>query len=237
MTVNCVGRQIDPVTTLLGHGVYSFSEVQRLTGVSSRRIRYWFLGDSRRKGPVEPRDYSAVLPDDSILSFLDLVDAMVVGKLREAGVSLQYLRKVYGALRSELGCSHPFSLSQDVLLTDGRQVFVHFADEFGEQQLREVLTRQNAFPEVLLDYMRRIDYDPMSALAERWNIANGIVVDPTRCFGKPIIDGAGVGTAVLAAAFDANAGDQDLVADWYGVAPEDVQLAVEFERHLDMKVA
>jgi uncharacterized protein (DUF433 family) len=62
----------------------------------------------------------------------------------------------------------------------------------------------------------------------------GIVIDPARALGKPIVRASAMPTAVLAAAWGANGEDAERVADWYGVSPADVEAAVRFEcQHIE----
>ncbi len=77
-----------------------------------------------------------------------------------------------------------------------------------------------------------IDYDRATILARRWRIASMVVIDPTICFGKPIVEPIGIATTLLASAYRANQEDADLVADWYGVHSSHVLAAVEFERNM-----
>ena len=57
--------------------------------------------------------------------------------------------------------------------------------------------------------------------------------EPTRVgLSKPIIEGIGITTAVLAASYEANDQDAELVADWFRVHPKHVIAAVDFERSL-----
>jgi uncharacterized protein (DUF433 family) len=58
------------------------------------------------------------------------------------------------------------------------------------------------------------------------------LVTPTRQFGAPHIAGKGVRTDVVAQAVAAEGGGEKAtaaVADWYGLTPEQVADAVEFE--------
>lgn len=103
-------------------------------------------------------------------------------------------------------------------------------DRGGNEQLLEVLTGQKAMPEILKPYLKQIEYAHDTQTAVRWNIAPGIVLDPRRAFGKPIVADEGTTTFVLARAFRANGENVDLVADLFDVAPEAVRKAVAFER-------
>lgn len=219
-----------PTATILGNGIYSFSEVARLTGLRVQRVRSWFLGVSHQARPLMEGDYQTVSSSHA-LSFLDLIDTLVVGQLRELGVPMYYLRRLRHELIDEFGTCHPFSKKN--LLTDGRRAFIHLLDELGEEQLREALSHQHAFPEVLLPYLKQMEYDPRSLFAKCWHIADGIVVDPKRQYGKPIVIRGGIPTAILATAYEANSQDLEVVADWYGVSPVEVDRAVGFENRLN----
>jgi uncharacterized protein (DUF433 family) len=67
-------------------------------------------------------------------------------------------------------------------------------------------------------------------MAKRWCIADLVVIDPSICLGKPIIESIGITTAILAAAYEANDQNPELVADWYKVHSKHVIAAVDFER-------
>ena len=58
------------------------------------------------------------------------------------------------------------------------------------------------------------------------------MIDPEICFGKPIVETAGISTAILAAAYQANNCDAELVADWYNLHADQVMAAVQFESRL-----
>jgi uncharacterized protein (DUF433 family) len=209
----------------LGHGIYTFSEAAKLTGLSGQRVRTWFEdGKSRGRGHVLQSDYGS----EGIISFLDLIEVLVAGHMRELGISLIAVRKAHASLRCYLDTRHPFS-HQD-LLTDGEMLFVYLERESQNRSaLIEIVSRQHAIPQVLMPYLRRVDYDTVSRMAGLWNIGDDVVIDPARALGKPIVRASAMPTAVLAAAYRANGQDAERVADWYGVAPADVEAAVRFE--------
>lgn len=215
----------------LGRGVYALFEVARLTGISPGRVREWFGGraDRRSKGPVFKGDYAPVHGQVAV-SFLDLVDVLVAGQLRELGVSLQTVRRVYAILESTLQTRHPFS--HRGLYSDGKSVFHLSANQVGDQFLVDLLARQQVFVDVLLPYLRQIDYSPETDLAERWRIATGVVIDPQRCYGKPIVADCGVTTRVIASAVEANENDVDKVATLFNIDPHLVQNAMDFEARI-----
>jgi uncharacterized protein (DUF433 family) len=221
----------NPMSAVLGQGVYTFREAARLVGLRPDRVREWFRGRGNQDGrlPVFAGDYEPV-DGDFAISFLDLVDVFVAGQLREHGVALQTLRRVYKRMQQDLNAEHPFCRRE--LLSDGKVVFMQGLDAQGREELMEVLTRQKVFPEVLLPFLKRIDYEQVKLLARRWRIADSVVVDPAICFGKPVVEAVSIPTAVLASAYRANKKDADLVADWYGVHPDHVLAAVTFESNL-----
>ncbi len=224
-------RASEFVNAILGQGVYGLSEAARLTNLKPTRVREWFKGRPDR-GPsnqVFTSDYS-FLSDVRAISFLDLIELFVAGQLREHGVSLQSIRMVRARLKSDLGTKHPFSRQE--LLSDGKRVFTLGLDVDGQREMIDVLNRQRVFVDVLLPFLKKIDYDTVSGLAKKWSIAGQAVIDPRRCLGKPIVDEIGMMTAVLYDAYKANGESADLVADWYGVLPSHVMAAVQFERNL-----
>jgi uncharacterized protein (DUF433 family) len=216
---------------ILGNGVYNLPEAARLTGLKSQRVREWFQGRSNQqpRKPVFHSDYQSVGGDRAI-SFHDLIELFVAGQLRDRGVSLQSLRKVHRKLQKDLGTRHPFCRRE--LLTKHGQVFTLGLDEHGRSEMVEVLTRQRVFPDILLPFLKKIDYDAATEMATRWHIANLIVIDPSIWLGKPIVDRIGIATAILAAAYEANDHNVELVADWYRVHSKHIIAAVEFERSL-----
>lgn len=216
---------------ILGHGIYNLPEAARLTGLRPQRVREWFHGRPRAasRKPVFRSDYPSV-DGDRAISFHDLIELFVAGQLRERGVALQSLRKVHERLQVDLDTRHPFCRRE--ILTRHGQVFTLGLDEQGRSEMVEVLSRQRVFPDILLPFLNRIDYNEATAMAERWCIANLVVIDPAICLGKPIVEGVGIATGILAATYAANDRDADLVADWFRVHPKHVIAAVDFERSL-----
>lgn len=215
------------VTSLIGTGSYGIPEAARFARVNPRTANRWISGEgAEKRGRLFKTDLPSVRGRYA-LSFLDLVDLLVVGRFRDEGVSFQTVRRVYAQLCRSLRTPHPFSHQR--LLTDGTTIFAQTLDEVGDEHLQEVLSGQTAMPDILRPYLTQIEYSADTQTAARWNISPGVVLDPARSFGKPIVASEGTTTFVLAQAFWANDRDADLVADLFDVSPASVRLAVEFE--------
>ena len=216
---------------ILGCGVYSLPLAARLTRLRQQRIREWFRSRPEANSTVLTfqSDYASVDGTFSI-SFHDLIEAFVAGRLRERGISLQKIRKVHAQLWSDWGTPHPFC-RREIMAKDG-QIFSYGLDEEGRREMIEVLSRQRVFPDILLPFLTKIDYDRTSELAIRWRIAESVVVDPSICFGKPIVAETGIATSVLASSYAANDRNSELVADWFHIESRHVLAAVDFERGL-----
>lgn len=223
---------------VLGNGVYGLNEAARLTGLNRALVRRWFRGrgGKRPSVPVFQSDYSEIGEGASI-SFYDLIELNVGAQFREHGFSLHYVRRTHEKLQKAWNTKHPFCMRK--LATDGKRIFAMELDEEEKAIVYDVETFQIWFDKIVVPVLDQIDYEraTATAMAKQWRIANMVVLDPTRAFGKPTIEGAGVRTNVLAAAYHANDRDAAEVADWYGVSEDQLLAAVEFEDRISRKVA
>lgn len=213
--------------TVLGNGIYSYSEAARLLGVAHQQVSGWFRVNRRGAASVLPNDYAEL--EIPAISFLDLVEASVAQRLRMCNVKPARIRQLHDALGELWDTPHPFSRKELYVDSSGQRIFSHL-DERNEVFL-EVLAGQQAMPEVLVPILRRVEYDAETSLANRlWPMSDlPIVIDPRRRYGKPIVDTSGLPTSILYECFLANEGSYDFVAEWYNVTPEEVKHAVQFE--------
>ena len=207
-------------------GVYSVTEAAHYVNAHPQTVRSWFRPsrESSRE-PLFLSDY-AQMTDQLVISFSDLVDVHVAARLREGGVSMQHVRKVYEKLAATLGCAHPFCYKK--LYVHNGKVFAGVARDMGDDALVEVLSDQSFIQAVMKPHLKQIDYDAKSLMARRWRIADGILLDPRIRMGAPLVAGTRIPAITLARAFEAEDRDAEYVAQIYGVAPEDVAHAVAF---------
>jgi uncharacterized protein (DUF433 family) len=213
----------------IGQGLYGFTEAARLADIKAATLRAWFFGHGGRMRPVLRPDYAAVQGSYAI-SFLDLVDARVAASLKEIGLSTQKVRRLYEELQEVLGEQHPFA--REELFHDGTTVWLRAVGKLDEERFLEILKRQHGIPLVVRPFLKRLSYDGQPSRASEWTIAKGVAVNPEYCFGKPATHRSRRPTRLLAAAFKANDQDERTVATWYGVEPQEVLDAVEFEKKL-----
>jgi DNA-binding transcriptional MerR regulator len=103
--------------------VYPAGEAARLSGVNYPVLDYW-----ARSGFIVPSLQQAHGKGSArAYSFTDIVALRVARQLREAGVSLQALRKVVERLREKDRLNTP--LADAYLLTDGTEVYERRGDE------------------------------------------------------------------------------------------------------------
>lgn len=222
----------------IGRGVYSLAEASRYTGLHHSRIRPWFKprSDKMGRGPIFTSDY--VHNSEWALSFLDLIDVLVVGELRKINVPMLEIRRCYSRLRKIFKTKHAFCHRK--LYADGKRIIMEDIDEKGEAALIEVLTTQEVFKEIK-NLLKRVHYSDVTNLAKLWNIAPGVIIDPRRCWGKPVVRSGktitGISTLVIANNYYGNDEDADFVADLYDIRSADVLNAVEFERTHGNRIA
>lgn len=213
---------------MLGQGIYISAEIARLTKMHPSRLRSWFKwrSDGSGHGPLFASDYPPV-GGDYAFSFLDLIDVLVAGQFRdEYKVPMKTVRKAHTVLQRQLDTKHPFCHSD--LYTDGKRIFLHAAKEVGEGTLSDVVSKQQFFLHIKKE-LHRVDYSKGTSLACKWNIAKGVVIDPSVSMGKPTIRNTGIATHIIANQYYANKENAPLVSDLYGVRSKDVMNAVNFE--------
>ncbi len=216
---------------VIGKGVYTIAEAARLTKLRTQRVREWFRGretESRIFKPVFQSDYP-VIHDEYVISFLDLIELNIGGKLRDAGISLPKLRQNYNELRRDFG-DHPFCRRQ--IYVGGKQIFTRGLNDEDSGVVIEAISRQQYFEKIIMDFLKKIEYDNVTKMAARWNIADLVTVDPEIRFGRPIVGNTGITTSTLRRAYYANGEDANFVASWYYVEERHVMAAVDFENDL-----
>ncbi len=220
---------------LIGEGVYSPSEVERLTGISASKIIRWFRGHSVGSKRYEALWTPSMRSSDNklYLSFRDLTEARVADVFLRKGLSAQKVRRAIQLAQVELGETRPLSSAR--FRTDGRTIFLQVADEDGDGErdlLLDLFKSQLAFKRIIEPSLKDVDFSD-SAPSRWWILGRDkrILVDPSRAFGRPIEEESSVPTGILANAFRAE-GSVSGAAKAYNVSPSAIRRALEFEERI-----
>lgn len=215
-------------------GAYGISEAAHYLSLPPATLRTWVKG--RTYTTAEGRQFSEPLisipdPLEPLLSFTNLVEGHVLKAIRRGhGISMQKVRPALLYLEEELRVSHP--LAHQELLTDGVSLFV---ERFG--RLLNLSQRgQLAVKELLEAHLRRIEHDTEGLARRLFPFTRGesldaprfVVVDPGVAFGRPVINGTGVRTEVVASRLKAGESMRELAED-YEVQVEQIEEAIRYE--------
>lgn len=115
-----------------GGSSFTSGDVQRLVGIAQHTLAYW-----DRSSLVHPRGRSAQGKGSRRLyTTLDVVQLKMIRRLREAGISLQKIRRTLTFMEAWPDETAP--LAELELITDGKQILVRRSDD----GLIDVLTGQ-----------------------------------------------------------------------------------------------
>jgi uncharacterized protein (DUF433 family) len=210
---------------------YSFADAGRLLTVNPSTIRNWAKGHEHfRQVLTMPED----LPGDAV-SFFNLIEIFVLDELRRRHrFSLQQLRP-YIAYMRETFPEARYPLAEVDLFVSNNELF----GRFGESLLVNISRGgQLALEEVLRDLLQRVEKGPSGEgivklfpfiTKQRSPDSPRVVeVNPKVRFGRPVIAGTGVPTAVVAQRFDAGESIANL-AEEYHRTTEEIEQVVRYE--------
>ncbi|HEY7688572.1 MAG TPA: DUF433 domain-containing protein [Dongiaceae bacterium] len=217
---------------------YPFVEGAHYLNLPVSTLRAWCLGQSyAHKG--KRRSFKRIIELDGKpsegLSFLNLVEAHVLAAIRRVhGVPLPKVRGALAFVSDALRVKRPLAHVQ--FQTNGIDLFV---DRLG-QLLNVSQSGQLEMAEFLRAHLRRIERDPSGVPIKLYPFTRSSIVgespapveiDPRVSFGRPVLRGQGVPTAVLADRFKGGDTLQELAGD-YGVSTEEIEEAIrcEFDR-------
>ena len=225
-------RQLSEQIDLNG-GFYTIVEAARLLGMENgRKISRWIRPTQTGQNAVVLHDYPR-LGRQQELSFFDLIEIKFVEHFRQAGVSVQSLRVASQNARERLGVCHPFATGNVKFQTDRKKVFLETAEETGDSELLDLMTRQVVMYEIIeQSFAADLEFDARG-FAKVWRpatqVAPNVLVSPYFAFGRPVVSGRKLPTQMLFESWKAHEKRSDDVADWFDINVEDVNEAVRFE--------
>lgn len=219
---------------------YSFYEASHWLRIPLVTLRSWTRGrkypTSAGKKTFEPIIH---LPDEQLplLSFTNLIEAHVLDAIRyHHKVPLENVRRAVSYLRQDSGSVHP--LADYYFKVKGVDLLI----EEGDLIVNATRQGQLAMRGIIEAYLERVTRDPNGAARSLYPYLHRhpveldkepkvVLIDPRISFGKPILVGVGVPTAVVANRRAAGESVTELAKD-YGCETSEIEKAIQYERRI-----
>ena len=220
----------------IGNGLYTYKDVSHLTGLSVFKIRRWSEGYKRSDSnneiqPVFDSDYDKI-DSKKVLSFLDIIEILFIKAFHQYGISIQTIRVAIESASKLLNSEHPFAMKK--IYTDGKTIIAKIAKESDSIELIDLLKKQYQFADIILPTLYEcIDFNHYEIAEKWWPLGrdSGVVIDPARSFGKPIIDDINISTELIMDLYNSDHSKED-ISNWYDIDLKYIEMAVDFEKRL-----
>ena len=212
---------------LLEVPIYGTVEAAHYVRVPYQTLRYWIRGS----GSIPPLVRLAS-QDPPRLSFLNLLECHMLSAMRGLyNLRIPRVRKALKTLES-LFPSQDHPLIDFSFLTDNTNLFL---DRLPNELINLSRGGQLGFKELISTHLQRIEVDPKGLynffpfVEQRSQSEPRLIqMNPAVSFGRPVITGTGISTAVVAIRFHARETVTEL-ADEYGRSPEEIEEAIRWE--------
>ncbi len=217
---------------------YSLTEAARYLRMPEATLRSWVAG---RPYPTTAgqRFFKPVihLPEGGrpILSFVNMVEAHVLDAIRrQENITLGKVRTAVAYLERNYHSRHP--LAEHQFETNGLDLFTQKAGLL----INLSQAGQRAMRDIVAAYLKRVERDvkglpirlyPFTRKREAEE-PRAVVIDPFVSFGRPVLAGTEIATAILAERFKAGESVEELARD-YGRTALDIQEALRCELPLE----
>jgi len=217
---------------------YSLTEASRYLSIPVATLRSWVAG---RKYPTDsgPKFFRPIIELSGDvrtgLSFVNLVEAHVLDAIRRHHqVPLNKIRHAIYYLQKHFSSKHP--LAEQRFQTDGIDLFI---EKFG-QLINVTQSGQIALRELLEAHLHRVEHDASGAVVRLYPFTRKrelhepkvVVIDPHVSYGRPVLVGTGIPTAIVAERYKAGESIDELAED-YGRSREEIEEAIRCELWLE----
>jgi uncharacterized protein (DUF433 family) len=206
--------------------IYGIAEAAHYLRVPQNTLVYWIKGG----GSVPPL-IKLANTDPPRLSFSNLLECYMLSSMRAIyDVRIPKVRKALTNLAKYVQHRHP--LTEQVFQTDRRDLFFEHLGRVINLSKDEQLL----LPGVMEFYLERVERDPRGisklypfVMERKQGEPKLIQINPAVGFGKPVISGTGISTAVVSSRFNARESIDNLAAE-YGVEPRKIEEAIRWEQ-------
>lgn len=216
----------------LGEGIYTYADAEKILRLSQRRLRNWlqgYLRASKRRLPAG-RFRTWKIGGAVGFGFETLIEAYIVARLRELGVSMTTIRLARDELSERL--KTPFPFTKRGLLSDGKKILIALTEDDADDVLLKLdQSGQTEFRRLVEQFCQKIDFaDSTDSAVRYWPDGrdSAVVVDPHHSFGRPSIDGTNISTETITGMLQAGE-SEEVVASLYELDLKQVRDAARFE--------
>lgn len=218
---------------------YGVTEAAHYLRIPRTTVRDWISGRHYRNNAGVRFSRPIIhVPDPSVklLSFMNLVEIHVLDAIRRKhDIPLEKVRTAVNYLTKQFPSRHP--LADQEFVTDGLNLFIK---KFS-QLINISQEGQLAIHEVLQAHLHRIERDlhgipvrlfPFTRKRDLQEEPRAVVIDPQVSFGRPVLVGTGIPTAVIAERYKAGE-SMDALAEDYGRQRAEIEEAIRCELTLE----
>jgi uncharacterized protein (DUF433 family) len=206
--------------------LYGLSEAALYLRVPIKTLEYWAFGRGRVAALI-----SVARKHPRAFSFMNLLECHMLASMRTLyDLRLPKIRRAVAQLNKTSGFTHP--LIEQPLFTNRVDVLIKEIGRFVN------LSRggQLVIPEIVEAHLERVEYDKELGAFRFYPFVRErsagepkfIVINPALGFGKPVIAGTSISTAVIASRFNARESMPDLAKE-YGLAEKQIEEAIRWE--------
>lgn len=211
---------------ILESPIYGMAEAACYVRVPYQTLRYWIRGSESI-----PPLITLASGNPPRLSFLNLLECHVLSAMRGMyNLRIPRVRRALATAKKLFPSRHPL-IDLD-LQTDQVDLF---SQRLPDELINLSRSGQLAIKEVLTVHLQRIERDPTGLInffpfVEKRSPSEPkvIVMNPGVAFGRPVIAGTGISTAVIAARFHARESIGELAKE-YGRPEREIEEAVRWE--------
>ena len=201
--------------------MYTFGEAARLANVSTAMVKNWFSGYITRTGKEVPPLFSDSVGQNSMISFLRLIETVVAAQFRNADDARWHdVRATYRNARKVFGVEYPFAHIN--LISLGEYIIDRMNDAHNVGNPRAI-----DLPGHVVKIMHQVEYE--GGLAAKWYPIGKecpIVIDPRIGSGVPTVSGTGVSVQAIRRRW--KAGHKiDFIAQDLALETDEVEAALE----------
>jgi len=206
---------------------YGVAEAAVYLKVPYQTLRYWLTGFRKRPPIIEP-----VGMDPLRLSFMNLLECHALAGMRKIyDLKLPKVRSSLRRISEQYPQPHP--LVTETFLTDRKDLFIERLGEIinvSQHGQLGLSFYQMHLERVQVDSKGLFRFFPF-VVQPGPSEPKTIEINPLVGFGKPVIAGTGISTAIIASRFNARESIAEL-AEEYGRTSQQIEEAIRWERAL-----